>query len=424
MSSPFSVIKTFKSMVKPAKPTPQTTLNLSAIDNLPGLRCKVRTYHVFSMGAHEPGKFIREAISKALVHYYPIAGRLTVSKQGELQINCTGDGIFLSEAFANCTLEQVNYLSHPLHPAHHQLLPDPRRKIDPTDILVLIQVTEFACGGFVMGLVFCHSICDGLGAAQFLKSVAEFARGLIAPTVTPVWLREAIPTRANLSYTASSELPQLPIPSYKLEQLTVGIPMEQIGTLKNKYYKLTGERCSMFEVLAAKVWQCRTRAINLESDEEVKLVFFANVRNLVDPELPSGFYGNCFFPVSVTAMGSVLAGVSEIEVINMIKESKKKLPEEFGKWVAGEGDDPYLPTLSYKTLFVSEWSRLGFGEVDYGWGKPLQVVPLTFSDIIPVCILGSPPAVGPAPVTGARLITQCVEEKHVVAFREQMNGMS
>ncbi|KAH7676301.1 Transferase protein [Dioscorea alata] len=277
MNSSFSVVKTSKSMIKPAKPTPQTTLNLSAIDNLPGLRCKVRTYHVYSMGVHEPGKVIGEAISKALVHYYPIAGRLIESKQGKLQINCTGDGVFLAEAFANCTLEQVNYLSHPLFPTHHQLLPDPSPDLDPTDILVLIQVTEFDCGGFVMGLEFCHSICDGLGAAQFFKSVAEFARGLTAPMVTPVWLREAIPTPPNLSYTSSSELPQLPIlTTYKLEQLTIDISMEQIGMFKNKYYNLTGQRCSMFEFLAAKVWQCRTRAINLESDEEVKLVFFAN----------------------------------------------------------------------------------------------------------------------------------------------------
>ena len=48
------------------------------------------------------------------------------------------------------------------------------------------QVTQFECGGFVIGLIFCHTICDGLGAAQFLNAVGEIARGLEHPSTTPV----------------------------------------------------------------------------------------------------------------------------------------------------------------------------------------------------------------------------------------------
>ncbi|CAL1374618.1 unnamed protein product [Linum trigynum] len=42
---------------------------------------------------------------------------------------------------------------------------------------------------------------------------------------------------------------------------------------------------------------------------EVQLLFFANCRQLLDPPLPDGFYGNYFFPVKVTAtIGSLAAG--------------------------------------------------------------------------------------------------------------------
>ncbi|CAL1353713.1 unnamed protein product [Linum trigynum] len=45
------------------------------------------------------------------------------------------------------------------------------------------------------------------------------------------------------------------------------------------------------------------------SHVEVQLLFFANCRQLLDPPLPDGFYGNYFFPVKVTAtIGSLAAG--------------------------------------------------------------------------------------------------------------------
>lgn len=41
-----------------------------------------------------------------------------------------------------------------------------------------LQVTEFTCGGFVVGLISVHTIADGLGAGQFINAVADYARGL------------------------------------------------------------------------------------------------------------------------------------------------------------------------------------------------------------------------------------------------------
>lgn len=269
----------------------------------------------------------------------------------------------------------------------------------------------------MIGLESSHAVFDGLGSAQFLNCVAEFARGLDSPTVEPVWCREAIPKPPGIAYVPlDTAAPPFPMPSYKLEQAIVNVSLDDINNFKSQFFELTGNRCSTFDILAARVWQCRTRAINLDSKVQVKLVFFANVRPLVHPPLPSGFYGNCFFPVTVTVSSGRLASATCVEVVKLIREAKAELPVEFARWASGEGEDPYLPSLGYTTLFVSEWSRLGFNEVDYGWGKPMQVVPLTYSDLIPVCILGSPPAPG----TGARVIAQCVEEEHLGAFQGHM----
>jgi hypothetical protein len=60
---------------------------------------------------------------------------------------------------------------------------------------------------------------------------------------------------------------------------------------------------------------------------------------------------------------------------------------------ADDGVDPYQITSDYRTLLVSDWTRLGFAEVDYGWGPPAHVVPLTNLDYIATCNPGE--AVGP-----------------------------
>jgi hypothetical protein len=178
--------------------------------------------------------------------------------------------------------------------------------------------------------------------------------------------------------------------------------------------------CSTFEAVAATFWKFRTLAVNFEQNTEVKLVFFANCRQLLEPPLPKGFYGNCFFPVTVTTSSETLAQASNVEVIKLIQEAKGNLPVEFSKYMKGDymknGEDPFAPPLIYTTLFTSEWGRLGFNQVDYGWGPPVHIVPIQGSSIIPVGIVGSLPL----PKKGIRLMTWCVEEVHRQPFIDQM----
>ncbi|KAG5044165.1 hypothetical protein JHK87_008080 [Glycine soja] len=105
-----SVIRTKRGLVKPAEETPLTTvLDLSAIDRLPVLRCNARTLHVFKHGP-EATRVIREALSKALVPYYPLAGRLKESKP--------------VEASSDCTLRSVNFFDDVHSIPYDHLLPD------------------------------------------------------------------------------------------------------------------------------------------------------------------------------------------------------------------------------------------------------------------------------------------------------------
>lgn len=446
--------------ITPLGQTPTgSVLDLSVIDSLAVLRCNARTLHVFKGGN---STVIREAFGKALVPYYPLAGRLKFSAHNNqlLQIDCSGQGIWFVEASADCTLLDVNYFDEAsalddttFDKLLPQLTPLPVSNDSFSDPpLVLVQVTEFKCGGYVMGLTFCHSICDGLGAAQFLKAVGEFARGVEKLSVAPVWCRELLlplPQKGVAEDNSSMPPPPLtiPVPDQRLEHASFDIPLDEINQLKHEVIQeLNMDQnvfCSSFEIIAATLWRHRTRAIlNITDDkktssntsfipaddagdEEVKLVFFANCRQLVP--LPEGFYGNCFFPVTVTASNKVVAEASLAEVVKLIKDAKADLPAEFSQWLNNKTNkptnddqfnDPFAPGqgVGYNTLFVSEWGRLGFNEVDYGWGKPVHVIPVQGSAVIPVGIVSKQPL----PKTGIRLMTWCVHSHHLHTFLNMM----
>ncbi|KAI9082612.1 hypothetical protein K1719_035481 [Acacia pycnantha] len=420
------VIRTNRGLVKPAEQKASTTLDLSPIDRLPVLRCNARTLHVFRYGP-QASTVIREALSRALVPYYPLAGRVSQPEHGPLQVECSGEGVWFVEASASSTLASVNYFDDVESIPYEDLLPD--HITDPetehVDPLVKMQVTQFRCGGFVIGLIFCHSVCDGLGAAQFLKAIGEVARGLEKPSIAPVWQRDFFPlTSDEEPVSALPKLPPCPppVPDYKLEHANIDIPIDHIHRLKREFQQVTGQNCSAFEIVAAGFWISRTRSINLGPNTLVKLVFFANCRQLLNPPLPEGFYGNCFFPVTVTIPSESLTQASMIEAIKLIREGKARLPAEFDKYLKGErlkdGEDPFAPPLAYTTLFISEWGRLGFNEVDYQWGPPVHVVPIQGSSIIPVGIVGSLPL----PRKGIRLMTWCVAEAHRGPFLHQMTS--
>ncbi|CAN1160279.1 Acyl transferase 4 [Linum perenne] len=420
---PLTVTRHSRTLVRPFRPTPSDTLDLSFIDSLPVLRCNARTLHVYTSGGHHASPVIRAALTRALVPYYPLAGRLKNPQisgdEGCLQVDCSAQGVWFVDASVdhsitldqlNCCFDDDNVSSMPYH---HLLLPDGAQQGPELEPLVQMQVTQFACGGFVIGLIFCHTICDGLGAAQFLNAVGDIARGLDSNhlSVSPVWGRDFFPQQQQHQLNSSA----LPIiPRYKLQQTNFDISIDQINHAKKQFLSSTvsgRKTCSTFEIVAASLWKHRTAAIDLDPNSQVQLVFFANCRQMLEPPLPVGFYGNCFFPVKLTASSDYLKTAAVSDVIDLIQESKRNLRAEFEEYVKGverKDEDPFLSALVYTTLFISEWGRLGFNDVDYGWGRPVNVVPIQGSSVIPVGIVGWLPS----PRRGVRLMTWCVEETH------------
>jgi hypothetical protein len=353
---------------------------------------------------------MRNGFARALVPYYPVAGR--VSPSG-LAVDCTGEGVWFVEAVASCTLADVDGLEcFPLLIPGELLLPrpNPGEKLD--GLILMAQATRFTCGGFAVGIIFSHAVFDGQGAAQFLKAVGELARGLLAPSVAPVWDRDAIPD------PPSPPPPQLT--EFKLMAQVADISSESIARIKNEFKTSTGEGCSTFDAVTAVVFKCRALALAaaFPDDAVLQVAFAAGTRHLLRGVLPAvdGYYGNCVYLACVTRTGKAVRESALAELVGAVREAKEAVAAGFADWMHGAGR--YDVPLDYSTVLLSDWSRLGFDEVDYGFGVPRYVFPHNdHVDFVPVLNYVRPPAPRRG---GIRVVLRCVEEPHAAVLAAEL----
>lgn len=101
-----------RTMVKPAEETPRRALWISNID------LSIPSTHTFSVyfyrptSTPEPSNFfdpttLKQALSKVLVPFYPIAGRLSIDRDGRIEINCNAEGVLFIEADTISTIDDL-----------------------------------------------------------------------------------------------------------------------------------------------------------------------------------------------------------------------------------------------------------------------------------------------------------------------------
>jgi len=108
----FKVTRAAPELVPPAAPTPYEFKELSDIDDQEGLRFLMPLIFFYKKSDHstlrecDPAKVIKEAVAKALVPYYPFAGRLRERPGRKLVVECNAEGALFIEAHADVTLDQ------------------------------------------------------------------------------------------------------------------------------------------------------------------------------------------------------------------------------------------------------------------------------------------------------------------------------
>uniref|UniRef100_A0A0E0KLS1 Uncharacterized protein n=1 Tax=Oryza punctata TaxID=4537 RepID=A0A0E0KLS1_ORYPU len=235
---------------------------------------------VFEHPIHEPVETIRRGLSQALIHYYPLAGRLAGRLAGEdydeVHIDCTGEGVTFVSASANCTVKQLMRDIDGRSPdaataVQRELIADyPANGFGRADSLILMQITTFTCGGFVVGVTWNHGAADGFGIAQFLQAVGELARGLPSTSVIPVRCDESIQAMSP-SFVMAAKQFMFGVKPAKLALHSITIPSRMINSIR-------GPSCTVFEAVAAALWRSRTRVVMSDPDAPTVLAITVNSR--------------------------------------------------------------------------------------------------------------------------------------------------
>ncbi|KAF6998338.1 hypothetical protein CFC21_014462 [Triticum aestivum] len=314
---------------------------------------------IFDQPINEPVETIKKALSQALVLYQPMAGRLVTGPDGEpIHILCTGEGVLFVGASASCALDQFTtspLLAGDLAPRY------PAEYCRAYDAMLLMQVTEFACGGFVVGVTWNHVLADAAGMAQFLQAVGELARGMAAPSVLPV-RSEADPTFPRLPPPFVTAMrSRMRVGMEEMASIDVTISWSLISCIKAE----CGDDCTVFDAVAAVLWQCRTRAVISNPDTPAPLLFSSNMRGLVRAK--RGYYGNFVMGQPVQAQSGMVANSDIKNLVKLIRLAKEKIPDILTNGGGGDQQQQVAPP-KYNKLVVTSLRNLGLSAVDFGRG--------------------------------------------------------
>ncbi|CAM8919146.1 unnamed protein product [Rhodiola kirilowii] len=384
------VIQHAPTLIPPAEETDKGLYYLSNLDQ--NIAVIVRTIYCFRSetdGNERAVEVIKDALAKVLVHYHPLAGRLTISPDGKLIVDCTGEGAVFVEAEADCSMDDIGDMTKPDPVKLGKLVYDIPGAENILQIPPLVvQVTKFKCGGFVLGLGMNHCMFDGLGAMEFVNSWGEMARGLslkVPPFVDRSILKARTPPNIESAHREFEQIVDISDTKELYDESMLYrafcFSPEKLELLKKKATedgKLT--KCTTFEALSAFVWKARTESLRMKPDQETKLLFAVDGRARFVPPLPKGYFGNGIVLTNAMAKAGELLDNPLSFTVELVQKAVELVTDSYMRSAIDYFElTRKRPSLA-ATLLITTWSRLSFHTTDFGWGEPLFSGPVALPE--------------------------------------------
>ncbi|XP_057779388.1 pelargonidin 3-O-(6-caffeoylglucoside) 5-O-(6-O-malonylglucoside) 4'''-malonyltransferase-like [Salvia miltiorrhiza] len=365
-------------LIKPHTPTPQNLKNykLSYIDELvdPGEYFAVV---LFYESKPEDGSLqLEESLARILVDFYPLAGRFINNYSS---IDCCDEGAELVEAEA-LDVELIELVAKMELDQLDNLLPDQH---EAPDIPILsIQITRFSCGGAAVAISVSHKIFDGSSLATFVAAWTDatnpdHAKRVICPSFH---LPSLLPSVIRNDNPAPAPAPGS---GHKLALKRLSFNKEALTSLKSRISRTNGKPLSGARVVSAVLAEAQFRLDRAKHGRSRSCVVYqtANMRERSIPPQPRHTCGN-FWALTMTPP------TDEVDVNQLVRVLGDSIRDAIARHAeilspdCNDGHDMYTNIIEnyfrhmcdpeITALSISDWSRFGFHEADFGWGKPVS----------------------------------------------------
>ncbi|KAI5002647.1 hypothetical protein ZWY2020_027297 [Hordeum vulgare] len=380
-------------MVTPSEETPSHGLWLSPLDLAIVNRGLIPTVYFYSStsGVVDDDFFhvatLKAALAKALVPFYPLAGRIGVDGDGRAEVHCAGQGVLFVVARSGLT---VNGLVGCQTSAELGSLFVPRYEDSPS-IMCAIQVTFMGCGGVILGTALHHAAVDAANVFHFFKTWSAFSRdrddgpgGAAAALELPCHDRALLRARAppfvhpDAFTVFCPKLTLSAVPSGPVVSEIFAVSKDQVAALKRACTGGgDGGRVSTFVAVSAHVWRSMCAARRLPPDATTRLTFPANVRRVLRPPLPARYFGNAIITLGTAGKVRDIGSEELASVAGRISGAVRRMDDELVRsaidYLEINGGKQPAGTLPETELRVFSWLGMPMYDADFGWGKPLAM---------------------------------------------------
>ncbi|RCV31280.1 hypothetical protein SETIT_6G164300v2 [Setaria italica] len=380
-------------LVAPSEDTPRRELWLSNLDlAVPKTHTPLVYYYPASelgAGVGPEGSFfaaerLKAALARALVPFYPLAGRLGVGEGGRLQIDCNAEGALFVVAQADFAGDNVFRDYEPSPEVRRMFVPFVPSG-DPPCVMAMFQVTFLKCGGVVLGTGIHHVALDGMGAFHFIQTWTGVSRGLgTAEACGPPPFHDRTLLRAR-----SPPAPAFHHPVYSPALLS-GRPRPFVTRVYSVSPKLLADlksRCapgaSTYCAVTAHLWRAMCAARGLAPGVDTRLRVPANVRHRLRPPLPRSYFGNAIVRDLVTArvedvlarpLGFVARAIGD--AVGRVDDAYARSVVDYLEVESEKGGQAARGQLMPETdLWVVSWLGMPMYDADFGWSAPRFVAP-------------------------------------------------
>ncbi|XP_021817128.1 shikimate O-hydroxycinnamoyltransferase-like [Prunus avium] len=346
-------------------------------------------------------RVLKQALSKVLVPFYPMAGRFKLNDQnGRGEIDCNAEGALFVVAESNSVLDDFGDFA----PTSDflKLIPAMDYSVGvSSNPLLVLQVTYFKCGGVSLSVGVDHRIADGASSLHFVNTWSAIARddldlsNIKPPLMNRMLLRARDPPQPAFPHVEYQPFPQMKLAYDHLKstsKITTSIfrfTREQLNILKANSVEDDGGnintiKYSTFEVLAGHLWRCACKARKLPDDQDTKLLIPIDGRSRFQPPLPPGFFGNVIFRASQIAAAGDLQSKPTWYAASCVHNALVQIDDDYLRSAVDYLElhrpcaSPLVmgpPSMRCPNLRINSWVRLPIHDADFGWGRPTFMGP-------------------------------------------------